>query len=130
MVTSDDGAPTARKLRLHGGAKQYLMTKWEPTPRLDPRPRAAGEAAAPRPMVSERREHAAYYTKASPMLPQVKARSWIRRTSTSFINTRCVRSGAYRAAGASEEGRDRPRRVLSDPPAPAALFREPRLQGR
>jgi len=75
MVTSDD--PTAerlRKLRLHGGAKQYHHDEVGTNSRLDTLQAAVLLAKLPHlaGWSAKRREHAAYYTKALAGLPAVK----------------------------------------------------------
>jgi dTDP-4-amino-4,6-dideoxygalactose transaminase len=75
MVTSDDAAADRlRKLRLHGGAKQYHHDEVGTNSRLDTLQAAVLLAKLPHlaPWSAKRREHAAYYTKAFAGIPQVK----------------------------------------------------------
>jgi dTDP-4-amino-4,6-dideoxygalactose transaminase len=75
MVTSDDAAADRlRKLRLHGGAKQYHHDEVGTNSRLDSLQAAVLLAKLPHlaPWSAQRREHAVYYTKALAGLPQVK----------------------------------------------------------
>ena len=74
MVTSDDAAADRlRKLRLHGGAKQYHHDEVGTNSRLDTLQAAVLLAKLPHlaQWSAKRREHAAYYTKAFAGLPQV-----------------------------------------------------------
>jgi dTDP-4-amino-4,6-dideoxygalactose transaminase len=74
MVTSDDAAADRlRKLRLHGGAKQYHHDEVGTNSRLDTLQAAVLLAKLPHlaQWSAKRREHAAYYTKALADLPQV-----------------------------------------------------------
>jgi dTDP-4-amino-4,6-dideoxygalactose transaminase len=67
MVTSDDAtAERLRKLRLHGGAKQYHHDEVGTNSRLDTLQAAVLVAKLPHLAAwsAQRREHAAYYTKA------------------------------------------------------------------
>jgi dTDP-4-amino-4,6-dideoxygalactose transaminase len=67
MVTSDDAAADRlKKLRLHGGAKQYHHDEVGTNSRLDTLQAAVLLAKLPHlaPWSAKRREHAAYYTKA------------------------------------------------------------------
>lgn len=75
MVTSDDAAADRlRKLRLHGGAKQYHHDEVGTNSRLDTLQAAVLLAKLPHLATwsDKRREHAAYYTKAFADVPQVK----------------------------------------------------------
>ncbi|HEV8511249.1 MAG TPA: DegT/DnrJ/EryC1/StrS family aminotransferase [Gemmatimonadales bacterium] len=75
MVTSDDAAgDRLRKLRLHGGAKQYHHDEVGTNSRLDTLQAAVLLAKLPHlaRWSAKRREHAAYYTKAFADMPQVK----------------------------------------------------------
>src|SRR5438552_2673056 len=75
MVTSDDTlADRLRKLRLHGGAKQYHHDEVGTNSRLDTLQAAVLLAKLPHleQWSAKRREHAAYYTKALAEVPQVK----------------------------------------------------------
>jgi dTDP-4-amino-4,6-dideoxygalactose transaminase len=75
MVTSDDAAADRlRKLRLHGGAKQYHHDEVGTNSRLDTLQAAVLLAKLPHlaRWSAKRREHAAYYTKAFADIPQVK----------------------------------------------------------
>jgi dTDP-4-amino-4,6-dideoxygalactose transaminase len=74
MVTSDDGAADRlRKLRLHGGAKQYHHDEVGTNSRLDTLQAAVLLAKLPHlsQWSAKRREHAVYYTKALTDVPQV-----------------------------------------------------------
>ena len=76
MVTSDDAlAERLRKLRLHGGAKQYHHDEVGTNSRLDTLQAAVLLAKLPHlaQWSAKRREHAVYYTKAFGDVPQVKA---------------------------------------------------------
>src|SRR5436190_30184 len=75
MVTSDDAAADRlKKLRLHGGAKQYHHDEVGTNSRLDSLQAAVLLAKLPHLVrwSAKRREHAAYYTKALAEIPQVK----------------------------------------------------------
>ena len=75
MVTSDDAAADRlRKLRLHGGAKQYHHDEVGTNSRLDTLQAAVLLAKLPHlsQWSAKRREHAAYYTKAFADVPQVQ----------------------------------------------------------
>ncbi|HYT72976.1 MAG TPA: DegT/DnrJ/EryC1/StrS family aminotransferase [Gemmatimonadales bacterium] len=75
MVTSHDGiAERLRKLRLHGGAKQYHHDEVGTNSRLDALQAAVLLAKLPHLAAwsAKRREHAAYYTDGLAGLPQVK----------------------------------------------------------
>ncbi len=75
MVTSDDAAADRlRKLRLHGGAKQYHHEEVGTNSRLDTLQAAVLLAKLPRlaQWSAMRREHAAYYTQAFADVPDVK----------------------------------------------------------
>jgi dTDP-4-amino-4,6-dideoxygalactose transaminase len=75
IVTSDDAtAERLRKLRLHGGAKQYHHDEVGTNSRLDTLQAAVLLAKLPHlaGWSAKRREHAAYYTKALAGVPQVK----------------------------------------------------------
>ncbi|HXM38177.1 MAG TPA: DegT/DnrJ/EryC1/StrS family aminotransferase [Gemmatimonadales bacterium] len=75
MVTSDDAAAERlRKLRLHGGAKQYHHEEVGTNSRLDTLQAAVLVAKLPHLAAwsARRREHAAYYTKALAGVPQIK----------------------------------------------------------
>jgi dTDP-4-amino-4,6-dideoxygalactose transaminase len=75
MVTSDEGwAERLRKLRLHGGAKQYHHEEVGTNSRLDTMQAAVLLAKLPHlaPWSARRREHAAYYTAALSGLAGVK----------------------------------------------------------
>jgi dTDP-4-amino-4,6-dideoxygalactose transaminase len=75
IVTSDDAAAARlRRLRLHGGAKQYHHDEVGTNSRLDTLQAALLVAKLPHLAAwsAKRREHAAYYTKAFASLPQVK----------------------------------------------------------
>jgi len=75
IVTSDDAtAERLRKLRLHGGAKQYHHDEVGTNSRLDTLQAAVLLAKLPHlaGWSAKRREHAAYYTKALAGLPAVK----------------------------------------------------------
>lgn len=75
MVTSDDAAADRlRKLRLHGGAKQYHHDEVGTNSRLDTLQAAVLLAKLPHlaQWSTKRREHAAYYTKALADVPQVR----------------------------------------------------------
>ncbi len=75
MVTSDDAtADRLKKLRLHGGAKQYHHDEVGTNSRLDTLQAAVLLAKLPHlaPWSAKRREHAAYYTRAFADIPQVK----------------------------------------------------------
>ena len=75
MVTSDDAAADRlRKLRLHGGAKQYHHEEVGTNSRLDTLQAAVLLAKLPHlsPWSAKRREHAAYYTKGFADVPQVQ----------------------------------------------------------
>jgi len=75
MVTSDDAAADRlKKLRLHGGAKQYHHDEVGTNSRLDTLQAAILLAKLPylAQWSARRREHAAYYTKAFAEIPQVK----------------------------------------------------------
>jgi dTDP-4-amino-4,6-dideoxygalactose transaminase len=75
MVTSDDAAADRlRKLRLHGGAKQYHHDEVGTNSRLDTLQAAVLLAKLPHlaQWSAKRREHAAYYTNAFADLPQVQ----------------------------------------------------------
>jgi dTDP-4-amino-4,6-dideoxygalactose transaminase len=74
MVTSDDSAAERlRKLRLHGGAKQYHHEEVGTNSRLDTLQAAVLLAKLPHlaNWSAQRREHAAYYTKSFAGLEQV-----------------------------------------------------------
>jgi len=74
MVTSDDAtADRLKKLRLHGGAKQYHHDEVGTNSRLDTLQAAVLLAKLPHLAAwsGKRREHAAYYTRAFSELPQV-----------------------------------------------------------
>src|SRR5947199_7791730 len=74
MVTSDDAAADRlKKLRLHGGAKQYHHDEVGTNSRLDTLQAAVLLAKLPHLAAwsGKRREHAAYYTRAFSELPQV-----------------------------------------------------------
>src|SRR5438445_13241580 len=76
MVTSDDAlAERLRKLRLHGGAKQYHHDEVGTNSRLDTLQAAVLLAKLPHLAVwsARRREHAAYYSRALADVPQVRA---------------------------------------------------------
>ena len=76
MVTSDDAAADRlKKLRLHGGARQYHHDEVGTNSRLDTLQAAVLLAKLPHlaQWSAKRREHAAYYTKAFGDVPQVKA---------------------------------------------------------
>ena len=75
MVTSDDAtAERLKKLRLHGGAKQYHHEEVGTNSRLDSLQAAVLVAKLPHlaSWSTRRREHAAYYTQALADLPQVQ----------------------------------------------------------
>jgi dTDP-4-amino-4,6-dideoxygalactose transaminase len=75
MVTSDDAAADRlKKLRLHGGAKQYHHDEVGTNSRLDTLQAAVLLAKLPHlaQWSAKRREHAGYYTKALAGVPQVK----------------------------------------------------------
>ncbi|MBI1967360.1 MAG: DegT/DnrJ/EryC1/StrS family aminotransferase [Gemmatimonadetes bacterium] len=75
MVTSDDAvADRLRKLRLHGGAKQYHHEEVGTNSRLDTLQAAVLVAKLPHlaGWSARRQEHAAYYTNALAGVPQVK----------------------------------------------------------
>jgi dTDP-4-amino-4,6-dideoxygalactose transaminase len=75
MVTSDDAtAARLRRLRLHGGAKQYHHDEVGTNSRLDTLQAAVLLAKLPHlaRWSAQRREHAAYYTKAFAEIPQVR----------------------------------------------------------
>lgn len=75
MVTSDDAtAERLKKLRLHGGAKQYHHEEVGTNSRLDTLQAAILVAKLPHlaGWSARRREHAAYYSKALAGIPQVK----------------------------------------------------------
>jgi len=75
MVTSDDAAAARlKKLRLHGGVKQYYHEEVGTNSRLDSLQAAILLAKLPHLAAwsAKRREHAAYYTKALADVPQVK----------------------------------------------------------
>jgi len=75
MVTSDDAvAERLKKLRLHGGAKQYHHDEVGTNSRLDSLQAAILLAKLPHLAAwsAQRREHAAYYTKALADVQQVK----------------------------------------------------------
>ena len=75
MVTSDDAvAERLKKLRLHGGAKQYHHDEVGTNSRLDSLQAAILLAKVPHLAAwsAQRREHAAYYTKALADVRQVK----------------------------------------------------------
>jgi len=75
MVTSDDAvAERLKKLRLHGGAKQYHHDEVGTNSRLDSLQAAVLLAKLPHLTAwsAQRREHAAYYTKALADVRQVK----------------------------------------------------------
>jgi len=75
MVTSDDAAADRlRKLRLHGGAKQYHHDEVGTNSRLDTLQAAVLLAKLPHlnAWSAKRREHAAYYSKAFADVPEVK----------------------------------------------------------
>ncbi|HET9386529.1 MAG TPA: DegT/DnrJ/EryC1/StrS family aminotransferase [Gemmatimonadales bacterium] len=75
MVTSDDAAADRlRRLRLHGGAKQYHHDEVGTNSRLDTLQAAVLLAKLPHlaQWSAKRREHAAYYTNAFAGIPQVK----------------------------------------------------------
>jgi dTDP-4-amino-4,6-dideoxygalactose transaminase len=75
MVTSDDAAADRlRKLRLHGGAKQYHHDEVGTNSRLDTLQAAVLLAKLPHlaQWSAKRREHAAYYSRALAEVPQVK----------------------------------------------------------
>jgi dTDP-4-amino-4,6-dideoxygalactose transaminase len=75
MVTSDDAAADRlKKLRLHGGAKQYHHEEVGTNSRLDSLQAAILLAKLPHlaDWSARRREHAAYYTKAFAGVSQVK----------------------------------------------------------
>lgn len=74
MVTSDDAvAERLRRLRLHGGAKQYHHDEVGTNSRLDTLQAAVLLAKLPHLAAwsAKRREHAAYYTQAFHDVPQV-----------------------------------------------------------
>jgi dTDP-4-amino-4,6-dideoxygalactose transaminase len=74
MVTSDDQlAERLRKLRLHGGAKQYHHDEVGTNSRLDTLQAAVLLAKLPHlaPWSARRREHAAYYSRALADVPQL-----------------------------------------------------------
>jgi len=76
MVTSDDAAADRlRKLRLHGGARQYHHEEVGTNSRLDTLQAAVLLAKLPHlsPWSAKRLEHAAYYTQALADVPQVQA---------------------------------------------------------
>ncbi|HET7791337.1 MAG TPA: DegT/DnrJ/EryC1/StrS family aminotransferase [Gemmatimonadales bacterium] len=76
IVTSDDqAADRLKKLRLHGGAKQYHHDEVGTNSRLDTLQAAILLAKLPHlaGWSAKRREHAAYYAKAFADLPQVQA---------------------------------------------------------
>src|SRR5881628_3931598 len=75
MVTSDDAlAERLRKLRLHGGAKQYHHDEVGTNSRLDTLQAAVLLAKLPHlgSWSAKRREHAAFYTRALADLPAVR----------------------------------------------------------
>jgi dTDP-4-amino-4,6-dideoxygalactose transaminase len=75
IVTSDDrAAERLRRLRLHGGAKQYHHDEVGTNSRLDTLQAAVLLAKLPHLATwsARRREHAAYYSKALAGLPRVK----------------------------------------------------------
>jgi len=75
IVTSDDAAAERlRRLRLHGGAKQYHHDEIGTNSRLDTLQAAVLLAKLPHlaPWSAKRREHAAYYTQALAGLPPVR----------------------------------------------------------
>jgi dTDP-4-amino-4,6-dideoxygalactose transaminase len=75
MVTADDAAADRlRRLRLHGGAKQYHHEEVGTNSRLDTLQAAVLLAKLPHlaGWSARRQEHAAYYTRALGDLPQVK----------------------------------------------------------
>jgi dTDP-4-amino-4,6-dideoxygalactose transaminase len=75
MVTSDDAAADRlKKLRLHGGAKQYHHDEVGTNSRLDTLQAAVLLAKLPHlaQWSAKRREHAAYYSQALAEVPQVK----------------------------------------------------------
>ena len=74
IVTSDDAAADRlKKLRLHGGAKQYHHEEVGTNSRLDTLQAAVLLAKVPHlaQWSAKRREHAAYYTKALADIPEV-----------------------------------------------------------
>src|SRR5207247_2181672 len=74
IVTSDDAAADRlKKLRLHGGAKQYHHAEVGTNSRLDTLQAAVLLAKVPHlaQWSAKRREHAAYYTKALADIPEV-----------------------------------------------------------
>ncbi|HEY3279577.1 MAG TPA: DegT/DnrJ/EryC1/StrS family aminotransferase [Gemmatimonadales bacterium] len=76
IVTSDDAtAERLRKLRLHGGAKQYHHDEVGTNSRLDTLQAAVLIAKLPHLATwsAQRREHAAYYSRALAGLPRVTA---------------------------------------------------------
>jgi dTDP-4-amino-4,6-dideoxygalactose transaminase len=76
MVTSDDAlAERLRKLRLHGGAKQYHHDEVGTNSRLDTLQAAVLLAKLPHLAAwsAKRREHAAYYSQALADVPRVRA---------------------------------------------------------
>src|SRR5258705_12119411 len=75
IVTSDDAAADRlKRLRLHGGARQYHHEEVGTNSRLDTLQAAVLLAKLPHlsQWSAKRREHAAYYTKALAAVPQVK----------------------------------------------------------
>ena len=75
IVTSDDGtAERLRRLRLHGGAKQYHHDEVGTNSRLDTLQAAVLVAKLPHlaPWSAGRREHAAYYSRALADVPGVR----------------------------------------------------------
>src|SRR5260370_112306 len=75
IVTSDAAtAERLRKLRLHGGAKQYHHDEIGTNSRLDTLQAAVLLAKLPHLAAwsAKRREHAAYYTRALAEVPQVR----------------------------------------------------------
>jgi len=75
MVTSDDGlAERLRRLRTHGGAKQYHHDEVGTNSRLDSLQAAVLLAKLPHLAAwsARRREHAGYYTRALAEVPQVR----------------------------------------------------------
>src|SRR5579884_2742214 len=93
MVTSDDAlAERLRRLRLHGGAKQYHHEEVGTNSRLDSLQAAVLLATPP----TTRR--------AWPSCPRCARPGWIPPTSTSSISTPCGWSGATRCRRTSRRG--------------------------
>ena len=125
-------ATRLRRLRVHGGAKQYFHDEVGYNSRLDALQAAVLSAKLPHlaGWSAKRRENARYYTEA---LCGIDGCLHAVDRSEERVDLQSVhdsRRATRRAAGVSERNADRHGDLLSAAAAPAALLRVPRLPGR